>query len=190
MCVAVSRTFCALTDAVCLSVCLANLPTAAFSSQLAEHVCGIYLGWAGLADRGVYKMVMSVGWNPYFDNAEKTVVRPQARMSLEFTLAFAPLALRHTQAVCVNRNRGFCTTFPKIFMEKNFASSSWDTSGPRYIPASSRFIRLLALRLELPLSALITFLSLALDLGRGQVEVRETRKCNGINRNESGPGFT
>ncbi|BBM97400.1 riboflavin kinase / FMN hydrolase [Marchantia polymorpha subsp. ruderalis] len=56
-----------------LGIPTANLPTAAFSSQLAEHVCGIYLGWAGLADRGVYKMVMSVGWNPYFDNAEKTV---------------------------------------------------------------------------------------------------------------------
>ncbi|KAG6547509.1 hypothetical protein Mapa_010957 [Marchantia paleacea] len=56
-----------------LGIPTANLPTATFSSQLAEHVCGIYLGWAGLANRGIYKMVMSVGWNPYFDNAEKTV---------------------------------------------------------------------------------------------------------------------
>ncbi|CAM6109053.1 unnamed protein product [Calypogeia fissa] len=56
-----------------LGIPTANLPTEAFSSVLAEHVCGIYLGWAGLADRGVYKMVMSVGYNPYFENAEKTV---------------------------------------------------------------------------------------------------------------------
>uniref|UniRef100_A0A7I4B1J4 riboflavin kinase n=1 Tax=Physcomitrium patens TaxID=3218 RepID=A0A7I4B1J4_PHYPA len=51
----------------------ANLPTSAFSNHLASHVCGIYIGWAGLANRGVYKMVMSVGWNPYFDNKEKAV---------------------------------------------------------------------------------------------------------------------
>lgn len=56
-----------------LGIPTANLPTAAFSSILADHVCGIYLGWAGLSNRGVFKMVMSVGWNPYFDNAEKTV---------------------------------------------------------------------------------------------------------------------
>lgn len=56
-----------------LGIPTANLPTTAFSSTLSDCVCGIYLGWAGLANRGVFKMVMSVGWNPYFDNAEKTV---------------------------------------------------------------------------------------------------------------------
>lgn len=56
-----------------LGIPTANLPTAAFSNVLADHVCGIYLGWAGLSNQGVFKMVMSVGWNPYFDNAEKTV---------------------------------------------------------------------------------------------------------------------
>jgi riboflavin kinase len=56
-----------------LGIPTANLPTSAFSRQLAEHVCGIYIGWAGLSNRGVYKMVMSVGWNPYFNNSQKTV---------------------------------------------------------------------------------------------------------------------
>ncbi|KAH7286424.1 hypothetical protein KP509_32G006600 [Ceratopteris richardii] len=57
-----------------LGIPTANLPTTAFSSVLSDCVCGIYLGWAALSDRGeVYKMVMSVGWNPYFDNTEKTV---------------------------------------------------------------------------------------------------------------------
>ncbi|MCO5566878.1 hypothetical protein L7F22_020561 [Adiantum nelumboides] len=56
-----------------LGIPTANLPTAAFSKVLSDCVCGIYLGWAGLSNRGVFKMVMSVGWNPYFDNAEKTV---------------------------------------------------------------------------------------------------------------------
>jgi FAD synthase len=36
-------------------------------------VCGVYIGWAALANHGVYKMVMNIGWSPYFDNAEKTV---------------------------------------------------------------------------------------------------------------------
>jgi FAD synthase len=50
-----------------------NLATTALSKQLAENVCGVYIGWAGLANHGVYKMVMNIGWSPYFDNAEKTV---------------------------------------------------------------------------------------------------------------------
>ena len=55
-------------------LCAANLPTSAISKELREHVCGIYIGWAGLSNRGVYKMVMSVGYNPFFGNCEKTVV--------------------------------------------------------------------------------------------------------------------
>ncbi|GAV76484.1 Flavokinase domain-containing protein/HAD_2 domain-containing protein [Cephalotus follicularis] len=38
-----------------------------------EHPSGVYFGWAGLPTRGVFKMVMSIGWNPYFNNTEKTV---------------------------------------------------------------------------------------------------------------------
>ena len=55
----------------------ANLPLEAIARELADHVCGIYLGWAALPQPhwGVYKMVMSVGWNPFFDNVEKAVVR-------------------------------------------------------------------------------------------------------------------
>jgi len=50
------------------------LPTENFSDVVSEHTSGVYFGWAGLSTRGVYKMVMSIGWNPYFDNTEKTVV--------------------------------------------------------------------------------------------------------------------
>lgn len=36
---------------------------------------GIYYGWASV-DRGpVYKMVMSVGWNPFYKNSKKSMVR-------------------------------------------------------------------------------------------------------------------
>ena len=34
---------------------------------------GIYLGFARLGSE-VYKAVVSIGWNPYFENKEKTVV--------------------------------------------------------------------------------------------------------------------
>ena len=50
------------------------MPAENFSDVVSEHTSGVYFGWAGLSTRGVYKMVMSIGWNPYFDNTEKTVV--------------------------------------------------------------------------------------------------------------------
>ena len=52
----------------------ANLSTEGHSSLLSEHPSGVYFGWAGLSTRGVYKMVMSIGWNPYFNNTKKTIV--------------------------------------------------------------------------------------------------------------------
>lgn len=56
-----------------LGIPTANLAAHDFSDILSEHTSGVYFGWAGLSTRGVFKMVMSVGWNPYFDNTEKTI---------------------------------------------------------------------------------------------------------------------
>ncbi|AQK82707.1 Haloacid dehalogenase-like hydrolase domain-containing protein 1A isoform 1 [Zea mays] len=56
-----------------LGIPTANLPAENFSDVVSEHTSGVYFGWAGLSTRGIYKMVMSIGWNPYFDNTEKTV---------------------------------------------------------------------------------------------------------------------
>ncbi|XP_022715990.1 bifunctional riboflavin kinase/FMN phosphatase [Durio zibethinus] len=56
-----------------LGIPTANLSTEGYASLLSEHPSGVYFGWAGLSTRGVYKMVMSIGWNPYFNNAEKTI---------------------------------------------------------------------------------------------------------------------
>ncbi|GKV30920.1 hypothetical protein SLEP1_g39687 [Rubroshorea leprosula] len=56
-----------------LGIPTANLSTQGHSSVLSEHPSGVYFGWAGLSRRGVYKMVMSIGWNPFFNNAEKTI---------------------------------------------------------------------------------------------------------------------
>ncbi|CAL9076308.1 unnamed protein product [Musa acuminata var. zebrina] len=56
-----------------LGIPTANLSAENFSAMLSEHNSGVYFGWAGLSTRGIYKMVMSIGWNPYFDNTEKTI---------------------------------------------------------------------------------------------------------------------
>ncbi|PIA37873.1 hypothetical protein AQUCO_02900011v1 [Aquilegia coerulea] len=56
-----------------LGIPTANLSTEGYSTTLSEHPSGVYFGWAGLLTRGVYKMVMSIGWNPYFNNTEKTI---------------------------------------------------------------------------------------------------------------------
>ncbi|MFS8015296.1 putative riboflavin kinase [Helianthus anomalus] len=54
-----------------------GIPTASLSVEgsaaiLSEHPAGVYFGWAKLSTRGFYKMVMSIGWNPY-NNTEKTI---------------------------------------------------------------------------------------------------------------------
>ena len=40
-----------------------------------EFECGIYFGWASVEDGPLHKMVMSVGWNPFYNNTKKTMVR-------------------------------------------------------------------------------------------------------------------
>lgn len=56
-----------------LGIPTANISAKDYSMELSEHPSGVYFGWAKLSTRGVYKMVMSIGWNPYFNNTEKTI---------------------------------------------------------------------------------------------------------------------
>mmetsp|Transcript_36702 Transcript_36702/g.79330 ORF Transcript_36702/g.79330 Transcript_36702/m.79330 type:complete len:213 (+) Transcript_36702:81-719(+) len=50
----------------------ANLPLDAIKES--NHLDpGVYCGWASVSGSGPFKMVMSLGWNPYFQNKEKTV---------------------------------------------------------------------------------------------------------------------
>lgn len=56
-----------------LGIPTANLSTHSYSNLLSEYPSGVYFGWAGVSKRGIYKMVMSIGWNPYFNNPEKTI---------------------------------------------------------------------------------------------------------------------
>jgi hypothetical protein len=39
-----------------------------------ETETGIYFGWAKVDEGAVHKMVMSVGWNPYYHNERKSMV--------------------------------------------------------------------------------------------------------------------
>ncbi|GBG25705.1 Riboflavin kinase [Hondaea fermentalgiana] len=50
----------------------ANIDEKAVGNALESFGTGVYFGWAKL-DGQVYKMVTSIGWNPYFKNDKKTV---------------------------------------------------------------------------------------------------------------------
>ncbi|KAK1375252.1 Riboflavin kinase [Heracleum sosnowskyi] len=56
-----------------LGIPTANISTKKYSVVLSEHPSGVYFGWAKLSEGGVYKMVVSIGWNPYFSNTEKAI---------------------------------------------------------------------------------------------------------------------
>ncbi|XP_011496944.1 PREDICTED: riboflavin kinase isoform X2 [Ceratosolen solmsi marchali] len=52
-------------------------PTANLSEEIVETLpiefeTGIYFGWACL-ERKIYKMVMSIGWNPFYKNEKKSM---------------------------------------------------------------------------------------------------------------------
>lgn len=54
-------------------------PTANFPEHVVEQLppeiqTGIYYGWAKVDDGPTHKMVMSIGWNPYYKNEKKSMV--------------------------------------------------------------------------------------------------------------------
>ncbi len=53
----------------------ANFPEEVVESLPADLNTGIYYGWAKVDDEPVRKMVVSVGWNPYYKNEKKSMVR-------------------------------------------------------------------------------------------------------------------
>lgn len=52
----------------------ANLPESVISLLPKDLNTGIYYGWASLNGQ-IYKMVTSIGWNPYYKNEKKSMVR-------------------------------------------------------------------------------------------------------------------
>lgn len=58
----------------------ANFPIDVVDNLPAAVSTGIYYGWASV-DRGpVYKMVMSIGWNPFYNNTKKSMVGTTANV--------------------------------------------------------------------------------------------------------------
>jgi hypothetical protein len=56
-----------------LGIPTANVDSSSLGTTLAEAVTGIYAGWASVGPSPeVYPMVMSIGWNPFYGNKEKT----------------------------------------------------------------------------------------------------------------------
>ncbi|XP_062497736.1 riboflavin kinase-like [Pezoporus occidentalis] len=55
-----------------------GIPTANFSEQVVESFpsdisTGVYYGWACVGNGDVHKMVLSIGWNPFYKNIKKSV---------------------------------------------------------------------------------------------------------------------
>ncbi|KAM8982875.1 riboflavin kinase-like isoform 2-T2 [Ara ararauna] len=55
-----------------------GIPTANFSEQVVESFpsdisTGVYYGWACVGNGDVHKMVLSIGWNPFYKNIKRSV---------------------------------------------------------------------------------------------------------------------
>lgn len=51
-------------------------------AQVEALPTGIYYGWACLPGRGVFKACASIGWNPQYQNEQKTVSALRVRVSV------------------------------------------------------------------------------------------------------------
>lgn len=56
-----------------LGIPTANFPESVVESLPNEVPTGIYYGWAQVDKGPVHKMVMSIGWNPFYDNKKKSM---------------------------------------------------------------------------------------------------------------------
>lgn len=56
-----------------LGIPTANFPTCVVEQLPADISTGIYYGWARVDNGPVHKMVMSIGWNPYYKNTMKSM---------------------------------------------------------------------------------------------------------------------
>ena len=51
----------------------ANFPEEVVEGLPTDVSTGVYYGWAKVDDGPVHKMVMSIGWNPYYKNEKKSM---------------------------------------------------------------------------------------------------------------------
>uniref|UniRef100_A0A671MWG9 riboflavin kinase n=1 Tax=Sinocyclocheilus anshuiensis TaxID=1608454 RepID=A0A671MWG9_9TELE len=50
-----------------------NFPESVVDNLPADISTGIYYGWARVDNGDIHKMVMSIGWNPYYKNTKKSM---------------------------------------------------------------------------------------------------------------------
>ncbi|KAK1786972.1 hypothetical protein P4O66_017350, partial [Electrophorus voltai] len=55
-----------------------GIPTANFQDSVVDSLpadlsTGIYYGWGRVGNGDIHKMVMSIGWNPYYKNIKKSM---------------------------------------------------------------------------------------------------------------------
>uniref|UniRef100_A0A1A9W9R8 riboflavin kinase n=1 Tax=Glossina brevipalpis TaxID=37001 RepID=A0A1A9W9R8_9MUSC len=75
----------------------ANYPLEVVKSAPGCFKTGIYYGWANVDNVPVYKMVMSIGWNPYYSNKEKSMVNRNSIMQALDTLNKKAAKFLHQQ---------------------------------------------------------------------------------------------
>ncbi|XP_059379911.1 riboflavin kinase-like [Carassius carassius] len=56
-----------------LGIPTANFPESVVDNLPADISTGIYYGWARVDNGDIHKMVMSIGWNPYYKNTKKSM---------------------------------------------------------------------------------------------------------------------
>ncbi|XP_040272994.1 riboflavin kinase [Bufo bufo] len=56
-----------------LGIRTANFPEHVVDSLPPDLTTGIYYGWGCIGNGDIYKMVMSIGWNPFYKNTKKSV---------------------------------------------------------------------------------------------------------------------
>ncbi|XP_051965354.1 riboflavin kinase-like [Xyrauchen texanus] len=56
-----------------LGIPTANFPESVVDSLPTDINTGIYYGWACVDKGDIHKMVMSIGWNPYYKNTKKSM---------------------------------------------------------------------------------------------------------------------
>lgn len=56
-----------------LGIPTANFPEDVVDSLPKGFTAGAYYGWASVDDGAVHKMVLSVGWNPFYNNTKRSM---------------------------------------------------------------------------------------------------------------------
>lgn len=56
-----------------LGIPTANFPESVIDKLPPDISAGVYYGWGQIGTGPIYKMVMSIGWNPYYNNTKKSM---------------------------------------------------------------------------------------------------------------------